>query len=397
MGKFRAMTDRCENRVSVRSRRVCLPAWLMIFPLLASLSLAGEPIAMPLSPERAARVDAAVQAEMKKEKVVGLAVGIIEKGRIVYLKGYGFADREKNVSVTTETMFRWASCTKPVTAVVALQLAEKGQLDLDADVRKYVPEYPDKGEIITVRELLCHQSGIVHYANGKVIPTKRDYDMPHPFADPVMGLDKFKESPLLFKPGEKFSYSSYGYVLLSAVVQRAGKERFADQVEERIAKPLGMTTLQPDYQWENISNRAVGYHFDLIGQIVRSTDTDQSWKWGAGGYISTIGDFARFAEGLLQGHLVSQETQSRMWTIQKTKEGSATESGGMGYGLGFEVQMNKNGELMKVFHDGAQEKTRTRMVIYPSRNSGVVIMTNSEWVNEPARFSTLVFAALAKE
>ena len=86
-----------------------------------------------------------------------------------------------------------------------------------------------------------------------------------------------------------------------------------------------------------------------------------------------------------------------MWTPQKNKEGKMIGNGEIGYGLGFEVQMNKSGELVKVFHDGAQEKTRTRMVIYPSRKSGVVIMTNSEWVDEPARFSTLVFAALAKE
>jgi CubicO group peptidase (beta-lactamase class C family) len=364
------------------SRLACL--FLLLW---TTLSFARAPIAQPLAPEKAAAVDAAVQAEMQKEQVVGMAIGIIEKGQLQYLKGYGLADREKNIPVTTDTMFRWASCTKPIAAIAALQLAEKGQLDLDADVRKYVPEFPDKGVVITAREILCHQSGIVHYSNGKVIPTKRKYSTPHPFADPVVSLDHFKESPLLFKPGEKFSYSYYDYLLLSAVAERAGKQKFADQVAERIAKPLELTTLQPDYQWANIANRAAGYKLEN-GKVLRSTDTDQSWKWGGGAYISTVGDFAGFAEGLLKGKLVTKETETKMWEPQKTTDGKMTN-----WGLGFEVQ-TKNGQ-MKASHDGKQEKTRTRFVIYPSQNNSVVVMTNSEWV-DPGKFSTLIYAALAK-
>jgi serine beta-lactamase-like protein LACTB, mitochondrial len=354
-----------------------------------TISFGRAPIGLLLAPEKAAAVDAAVQAEMQKEQIVGMAIGIIENGHIDYLKGYGLADREKNVPVTTETMFRWASCSKSLAAIAALQLAEKGQLDLESDVRKYVPEFPDKGVKITAHHLLEHQSGIVHYTNGKVIQTKVAYKTPHPFTDPVVALDKFKESPLLFKPGEKYSYSSYGYLLLSAVVERAGKQKFADQVRDRIARPLGLTTLQPDFHWVNISNRAAGYRLDN-GQVLLSTDTDQSWKWGGGAYISTIGDFAGFAEGLLNSKLVSKETETKMWTPQPTSDGKPTE-----YGLGFEAVM-KNGVLEKVFHEGKQEKTRTRFVIYPEKNNAVVVMTNGEWVN-PGKFSTLVYGALAKK
>lgn len=391
------MNPRRQKLGTARLKR----AWFLVC-LFALTFAVGRVVALEtgsaiLEPERAARIDQAVQTEMQKERVVGMAIGIVENGRIVYLRGYGYSDLENNVPVTTDTMFRWASCTKPLTAVAALQLVEQGKLDLQADVRKYVPEFPDKGTPICARDLLCHQSGIVHYENGKVIPTVRAYEMPHPFADPVLALDKFKESPLLFKPGKKFSYSSYGYVLLSAVVQRAGGKPFAEQVTERIAKPLGMTTLQPDYEWVEIPNRAVGYELDDGDHIVRSPDTDQSWKWGAGGYISTIGDFARFAEGLLAGKLVTKETQARMWQSQKTSDGKLVGYDGYGYGLGFEVQATKKAGLVKVFHEGAQEKTRTRMVIYPSRHNAVVVMTNCEWVNEPGTFTTLIYAALAEK
>ena len=148
------------------------------------------------------------------------------------------------------TQFRWASISKPVTAIAALQLVEKGLLDLDADVRTYVPEFPEKDFKITARQLLCHQAGIVHYDNGKVVPTEKKYKEAHPFADVVTALDTFKESPLLSVPGEKYSYTTHGFILLSAVVQRAGKEKFADQVHTRIAKPLGMSGFRPDYEWE---------------------------------------------------------------------------------------------------------------------------------------------------
>src|SRR5437763_17217905 len=121
-----------------------------------------------------------------------------------------------------------------------MQLVDKHLLDLDADVRKYVPEFPDKGEVITVRHLLCHQSGIPHYGHGRIVPTQRSYTTNQPFLDPVHSLDRFNQSPLIFKPGEKTSYSSYAYILLSAAVQRAGKEPFGEQIQKRIARPLAM-------------------------------------------------------------------------------------------------------------------------------------------------------------
>ena len=342
----------------------------------------------PLSPAKAAAVDAAMIAAMKADKVVGLAIGIIENGQIEYVKGYGLADREKSELVTTDTMFRWASCTKPLAAIAALQLAEQAQLDLDADVRRYVPEFPDQQVKITARHLLCHQSGIPHYSNGTIVPTQRTYDTPHPFLDPVVSLDHFKESPLLFSPRQRYSYSSYGYLLLSAQIARAGKEPFAAQIAKRIAKPLGMTSLQPDHPWIDIPHRAAGYVLRK-DEVERSTDTDQSWKWGAGGYISNVGDFARFAKGLLTHRVVGPSTERLMWSPQKTDDGKETN-----YGLGFEVQVDASGQLVKAAHDGKQEKTRTRFVLYPSRHNGVVVMTNCEWV-EPGKFSTLVYRVLS--
>ncbi len=119
-------------------------------------------------------VDQAVRDEMARQELVGVAIGVIRDGRVVYTAGYGMADREAEVPVTDETLFRWASISKPVTAVAAMQLVEAGKLDPSADIRDYVPEFPDKGTVITTEQLLAHLGGIVHYSNGPVIRTERE-------------------------------------------------------------------------------------------------------------------------------------------------------------------------------------------------------------------------------
>jgi CubicO group peptidase (beta-lactamase class C family) len=272
-----------------------------------------------------------------------------------------------------KTLFRWASISKPLTAIVAMQLYEQERLDLDGDVRGWVPEFPDKGVVISPRQLLGHLGGIVHYRNGPVIRSLRNYAMPHPYEDVVVAMDTFKDSPLVNTPGEAFAYSTHGYILLSAVVQRAGGERFADQVDERIATPLGMETLQPDYQWVDIAHRATGYRKEG-DEIVPSRNTDVSWKLGGGGFVSSVADLGAFAAGLLRGSLLGKDTQAIMWTQQITSDGETT-----GYGLGFGVGERKGRQT--VSHSGAQEKTRTYMLLHPQEMSGVVVMTNSEWGN----------------
>ncbi|MBC8114376.1 MAG: beta-lactamase family protein, partial [Candidatus Saccharimonas sp.] len=279
---------------------------------MASKLVAHDVIENSLPAAKARGVDQAVQAVVAEQKLVGVAIGILQQGRVVYVKGYGDANREQGVPVSTETVFNWASNSKPVAAVLAMQLVEKKKLDLNADVRKYVPEFPDKGTVITTRHLLCHQSGIPHYANGKIVPTVRNYDVADPFSQPVLALDKFNQSPLIFSPGEKVSYSSHAYILLSAVIERAGEQSLAEQLQSRIAQPLKMTSFAPDTGGDN-PEFVVGYA--KKGEtIARSIDEPQYWKHGAGAYRSSITDFARWAEALLNRRLVSQQTEAAMWT-----------------------------------------------------------------------------------
>ena len=349
-----------------------LKHFVMACVLLGGVTSAST-VCGDLSPQTIAAIDSAAQGEMTRQELVGLAVGIVDANEVAWTKGYGFADRASRAPVSNKTLFRWASISKPLTAVAAMQLVQQGKLDLDADVRVLVPEFPDKGVSISMRQALGHLGGIVHYRNGPVVQVQQSYESDHPFDDVIVALDRFKDSPLVAEPCTMFAYSTHGYILASAVVQRAGGAPFQNQVRSRIAAPLGMTTLRPDYQWQQIPGRAKGYRRPL-GVVVESTDTDVSWKLGGGGWVSNVDDLARFAAGLLSGEVLDKAATKQMWTSQKTSDGAST-----GYGLGFGV--SGKGASRVISHSGAQEKTRTLMLLFPERDAAIVVMTNCEYAD----------------
>ncbi|MCH2143326.1 MAG: beta-lactamase family protein [Phycisphaerales bacterium] len=361
---------------------------LLFILLLSSIGVSQDissrqRVSVALSGEQIIELEEVFRREVKSQELIGAAAAVIIDGKVGLLLAEGLSDSAAGDPVDAhKTLFRWASISKPLTAVAGLQLNEEGALDLDSDVRQLVPEFPDKGVVISPRQLMGHLAGIVHYHNGPVIRSPSDPEIPHPYADVIGALETFKESPLVNTPGEDFAYSTHGYILLSAVIQRAGGQKFADQVNERIAMPLGMTTLQPDYQWIEIPGRATGYRRQ-DSEIVESRDADVSWKLGGGGFISSVADLGAFAAGLLQGSLLQTKTQELAWTsMMISKDQNPNQSQLTHYGLGFGVRTHSGRRV--VSHSGAQEKTRTYMLLYPDQMSGVVVMTNSEWGNPRA-------------
>lgn len=328
----------------------------------------GTPLAEPL----AQRIDAIVRDEAARQQLVGVSVAISSAQGIVHVTHFGMEDRERNIATSDATRYRWASISKPLTAVVAMQLACEGKLDLERDVHDYVPEFPAQAFPISSRQLLCHQGGIVHYENGLVLSTPPRTDVAHPYEDAVDALAKFQASPLIAEPGTRFAYSTHGYVLLGAVVQRAGKQPFEQAVRQRIALPAGMSTLAADKAWTPIPHRAAGYQRDARGEIGLSDDVDVSWKLAGGGFLSNVIDLANFATGLLACTLVDHENRELMWSPQSTRNGEAT-----GYGLGFRIGAHRGQRLVQ--HGGAQEKTRTLLLIVPERDLAVAVMCNCEW------------------
>lgn len=362
---------------------------VLIFVL--ACSLAGQTalgMKPAFSPQMAKEVDEIVASAMKKQDLVGVAVGLVQSGEIVLLKGFGLADRDSQSPVTTESVFNWASNSKPVMAVLAMQLVEQGKLDLDADVRKYVPEFPDKQAKITTRQLLCHQSGIPHYSNGRVIASHHDRLTTKAWLDPLVGLSRFDRSPLLFNPGETTSYSSYAYVLLSAVVQSAGKQPLADQLKERIVAPLQLSSFQLDLPRANQPNWVTGYDKNRRGQIRPSFEEAHYWKHGAGGYKSNVQDFCKWAQGLINHRLMAPATEKQMWTLQASKDSKNGE-----YGLG--VRLKQDGNLL-VSHGGKQDETTTHLIVCPEEKCGVVVMCNCSY-GKPAQIADAILKLLRTE
>ena len=335
-------------------------------------------------------VDAAVTSELERQQIVGASIGIIQDSKIVYTQGYGWSDLKRKIPVTDETIFNWASNSKPLISIVALQLVQHGQLKLDEPIVSYCPRLPAQLQQITTRQLLCHQSGIPHYSNGTVIPSKarsRSEKIFNPLdeLDPQKSIDRFIMSPLMYESGSKMSYSSYAYVLLTAVVQAAGNEPIDEQLKSRIIHPLSLGSFQLDLPEDNQANWTLAYKIKNGNPVVVS-DYAHFWKHGAGGYKSNVKDFARFAKALADSTLIDSSTTAKMWNRQSTSDGKATV-----FGLG--VVVANSGDALKVSHNGSQDETRTRMVIYPHRKHGIVVMCNTQDC-DPARITTAIYTAL---
>ena len=371
----------------IEYRSVC--RLLLVLVTLAGPGLRETAAEERLSKNEARAVNAAVTAQLESQGLVGVAIGVLRDNEVVYVQGYGLADRERKVPVTPATVFNWASNSKPVIAVAAMQLVEKGMLDLDKDIRTYVPEFPDKGVTITTRHLLCHQSGFPHYLNGRIVSRVERSLSVKEQRDPIQVLPRFSHSPLIAKPQEQYSYSSYAYVILSAVVQRAGKSPLADQLKTRITERLEMASFQLDLPLDRQRNWAVSYQKSLFGGLQVVPEEAHYWKHGAGGYKSNVRDFARWARALLNRELVTASIERQMWEPQSTRDGKVTD-----YALGFGV--DGQGDSLRVSHNGAQRETRTRLVLYPNRDHGVVVMCNTANA-DVGKISTAIYQALAAQ
>ncbi|MGK0519796.1 MAG: serine beta-lactamase-like protein LACTB [Planctomycetota bacterium] len=328
-----------------------------ITPLLAQNSPAETRPAEGLS------IEARLQGAIKKQAIPGLSCAVVHKGELVFSAGYGFADLENDVPATDATVYRLASISKPVTAVLIMQLVEQGKLDLDAVVSDLLSEWPQKRWPVTCRQLLAHLGGVRHYKRFEVESTQR-------YRDQTAALPRFSKDPLLHEPGSKFVYSTFGFNLLAAVVEARLGKKFGEAVQERIAVPAKAATLQDDDQRRLIKGRAQGYV--LRGNRLQNSKLmDSSYKLGGGGLCATAPDLARFAQALMDGRLLQTQTCKTMWTEQRTAAGKP-----VGYALGFSVREILGKRFVQ--HGGAQSRVSTMLCMLPDEQIAVAIMCNLE-------------------
>ncbi|HEX9232983.1 MAG TPA: serine hydrolase domain-containing protein [Candidatus Acidoferrum sp.] len=305
----------------------------------------------------------AVAKELLGRGIPGLAVAVAVDGRIVYSEGFGFADLEERVPVWPTTKFRIGSVSKPLTAVALVQLVEQGKLDLDAPIQKYVPSFPDKGAPITTRMLAGHLGGIRHYKDDENLSAKH-------YSNVLEGLKIFQDDPLVAPPGTKFSYSSYGFNLLSAVVQGASGQDFLSYMHEHVFEPLGLRSTVEDQPAEIIEQRARFYTQPKDKHVLNAPFVDNSYKWAGGGFLSSAEDLVRFGSALLQPGFLKRDSLQLLFTPQKTKDGQETK-----YGMGWFIGKSTSGQKI-LEHSGGSVGGTSELILYPDAHMVVAMVTN---------------------
>lgn len=354
-----------STSTSAHLRAAFVLCLLLLLPAArAQAQQASQQASLPA--EKVRQIEALVGAEMAKQKIPGMTVAVVSERRVRWSAGFGLQDIENNVAAKAATVYRLGSISKPITATAVMQLYERGRLDLDAPVQKYCPAFPEKRWPVTTRQLLGHLSGIRHYKSDEEFNSTRFY------ASIDEGLAVFKDDPLLFEPGTKYSYSTHGYSVLGCVVEGASGQKFADFVSENVLRPAALEHMRVDSVADIIPNRAQGYRIDDKGVLTNSPLADNSYKVPGGGFVSTAEDLARFAVALQTGKLLKPETLEMMFTPQKLKDGKETS-----YGLGWNIGKRPTGERV-IGHGGAQQRVSTFLHMQPEQGLAVVIMSNLE-------------------
>jgi len=355
----------------VRRLVICCAPLLVAVPIAGAAQAAACPAVVAQARSRyQATIAAARQlvCDSLVPRIPGLQVAVAVDGRLVWSETFGYADVERRVPVTRTTLFRIGSVSKPLTATAVARLVEQGKLDLDAPVQRYVPSFPMKPWPVTTRALAGHLAGIRHYRGAEFMLNRR-------YASVTEGVGIFADDSLLFEPGTRFSYSSYGWNLISAVVEGASGEDFLRYMSTHVFGPLGLTHTAPDRADSLIPDRTRFYDPDSAAGFVPSRPVDNSYKWAGGGFLSTAEDLVRFGSAMLRPGFVQATTLDLLFTSQRTRDGQP-----VGYGIGWFLTSDTLGHRL-AFHGGGSVGGTTAFGI--DRDSRVVIAITSNLSDAP--------------
>lgn len=331
----------------------------VLIPAMAAAQTAS------LSAEKIRRIEQAVSSEMARSTIPAVTVAVGNSAGLRWSNGYGMADLENLVPATALTAIRLGSISKPITATAVMQLVEKDRMQLDAPIQRYVPSFPEKQWPVTVRQLLGHLSGIRHYVGDAELDSTRHY------TDGVAPLKIFAADPLLFEPGTKYSYTSYGFNLLGAAVESVAGMKYTDYLRENIFARAGMSHSGPDDLYAIVPHRARGYRLSASKQLENCALADTSNKIPGGGMIATAEDLVSFALALNSGKLVAAKTRDLMFTPQKLKSGEASH-----YGMGWTVAEFEGRRVAA--HGGGQQGISTYLMLFPDEGLAIAVMLNRE-------------------
>ncbi len=321
--------------------------------------------------EASAARDAAVDTVFSdiEDHAPGAAVAVRHEGAVVHLAGYGVADMDHGIPITPGTVFDIASVSKQFGAMSALLLEADGALDLDADVRTYVPELPDFGHTITARHLIHHTSGIRDWPHTMGLGGVEMSD--------VISFEKilrmlFRQRSLNFAPGSEYAYSNTGYNLLALIVERASGMTFREFTRDRIFSPLGMS----DTHFSDDSNEIVAGRAESYAPR-EGEDAEPEWErrvnqltaLASSSLHTTAADFARWMANYETGVVGGPDVATRM-----TQRGVLTGGDTIAYAYGLTVDDYRG--LRTFGHGGSWAGYRTNFVRFPDHDLSVAVFCN---------------------
>lgn len=340
--------------------------------LLAGLGSPGAVRAQPVQPSAAAiaEMDRRIEAELTSQKIPGVVIGVMSRGRLLHVGTYGLADVENRVPVTDSTVFEIGSISKQFVSAAALLLVQDGRLGLDDPIHRHLADLPGEWLGVTVRQLLTHTSGIPDYEEIQTYEAYRFRFTPEQI------IRVAHSRPMDFAPGQGYYYSNTGYFLLSMIVERIEGRPLGEVLHDRIFAPLGMLQTRMADPEDIIMHRSRGYWIDRMNVHLMNRDpTQNSSTLGAGGLLSSVHDMAKWDAALYGNTLLSDASKSAMWTSVVLPNGTDT-----GYGFGWVTRPFRG--RPSVSHTGQVAGFVSSFTRLPEDDVAIIVFTNRYRINQ---------------
>jgi serine beta-lactamase-like protein LACTB len=346
---------------------------------LSTAAVATAAYARKSDPKPIGAARAAVREMLGATPVPAFSVAVMRADELLWAEAFGKSDLELDVTSTPAHRFRLGSVSKVFVATLAADLATRGVVDLDAPIARYMPDLPDHHRATTLRLLLTHRGGIRHYqAKDDALDAPGPIDR-RSYKDNAEILAVFINDPLIAKPGETIAYSTFGYTLISLVLETAAKLPFLDLLQRDIAAPLGLSSLGGDAPSSVIANRVRGYHPGdkaqwanppVVGVYANAPPANPIYKWAGGGLLATPTDVARFGAAHLAPGKLSKATLDALFTVQTAATPRSPQ-----LGLGWRIDEDAEKRL-RWHHAGAQQGARASLVVYPREKLAIGLASN---------------------
>lgn len=306
------------------------------------------------------QADEAIEKYRNENNIPGMSVAICKNGSFLYAKGFGWSDVEKKIKASQNTRYRLASVSKPVTGILAMELRDKGKLKLNSNIRNILSGLPSQHNY-TLAQLLSHQSGVRHYKKGN--DSTKNPNQHYSTAQDALKL--FINDQLVIEPGSTYKYSTHGYTVLAAAMEKITNKKFGEYALQRFSA-WGLKSLEPENLQVQDVNRTQIYNTN--NQLIKRDDL--SWKYAGGGYQSSVLDLCQLGMKVVKGEILNQESRDLMWTKQKSQAGITR------YGFGWNVGKDNVSNQKVVVHSGSWTGARSYWRIYPDDGVVVVVLSN---------------------